>query len=209
LPNIPVRANARALPKTAPKRAAAPSVDELNAAFPEPKPAADAAAAEPDSPRNLFDRAYARWLRARAALDDQDVGHTDEEGGARLNEVNDAALALLVTPVFRDDMLWRKWEVLEHFVSEDAEAGHATDNRAIMALGCIKADMMRLGIGDGLWRRYDRCPTPSFDRRRSARPSPADRRRGEGLIAGAGTCNGAAFGPPFLLELTVGKPSSC
>jgi hypothetical protein len=40
-----------------------------------------------------------------------------------------------------------KWEVLEDYVSADAIAGPATDNRAIMALGCIKADLLRLGIG--------------------------------------------------------------
>jgi hypothetical protein len=40
-------------------------------------------------------------------------------------------------------------EVLEHFISADAIEGQATDNRAIMALGCIKADLLRLGIGDG------------------------------------------------------------
>lgn len=36
MPNATVRASARALPKSAPKRAAPPA-DELDAAFPEPK----------------------------------------------------------------------------------------------------------------------------------------------------------------------------
>jgi hypothetical protein len=27
--------------------------------------------------------------------------------------------------------------------------GQSVDNRSVMALGCIKADLMRLGIGDG------------------------------------------------------------
>ncbi len=39
--------------------------------------------------------------------------------------------------------------MLEDFVSADAIVGQATDNRAIMALGCIKADLVRLGIGNG------------------------------------------------------------
>jgi hypothetical protein len=40
--------------------------------------------------------------------------------------------------------------VLEHFVSADGIEGHALDNRTVMALGCVKADLMRLGIGHNL-----------------------------------------------------------
>ena len=58
-----------------------------------------------------------------------------------------SARSLLITPpIYRED-LWQKCEVLEDFVSEDIIQGQAADNRAIMALGCIKADLLRLGIG--------------------------------------------------------------
>jgi hypothetical protein len=99
--------------------------------------------------QEAFARAYCRWLRARAALNDPDASFTDEDMAARQNDVDEAALALLVTPVRYDDMVWRKWEVLEDFVSSDARDGHSLDNRAVMALGCIKADLIRIGIGNG------------------------------------------------------------
>jgi hypothetical protein len=35
------------------------------------------------------------------------------------------------------------------YLDQDVLAGKAADNRTVMALGCIKADPMRLGIGDG------------------------------------------------------------
>jgi hypothetical protein len=95
-----------------------------------------------------FERAYARWLHARGALEDPDAPDGSEEAGeARFNAVDEAARSLLITPAICDDELWHKWEVLEDYVSGDAIAGPATDNRAIMALGCIKADLLRLGIG--------------------------------------------------------------
>jgi hypothetical protein len=152
MPNATVRANARALPKVAPKRAAAPfAVAQATDAMERlTEQVTDEAAVETEAGRDLFDRAYVRWLRARAALDDPDASYADEEGRARQNEVDEAARALLVTPVFCDDMLWRKWAVLEHFVSADAVDGQALDNRTVMALGCIKADLMRLGIGNDL-----------------------------------------------------------
>jgi hypothetical protein len=38
---------------------------------------------------------------------------------------------------------------LDRFLDEEAIAGKASDNRTIMALGFIKADLIRLCIGDG------------------------------------------------------------
>jgi len=46
-------------------------------------------------------------------------------------------------------MIWRKWEVLEIYAGMDATDGGCVDNRTVMALGCIKADLIRFGIGDG------------------------------------------------------------
>ena len=138
MPNATVRANARTMPKPAAAEPPSGSAKSIRRQ-----------ADESDAARALFGRAYCRWLRARAALDDPDVNCTEEEGAARQDEVDEAARALLVTPVFFDDMVWQKWEVLEHFVSANSIAGSATDNRAVMALGCIKADLVMLGIGNG------------------------------------------------------------
>jgi len=85
--------------------------------------------------------------RARAALDDPDEDGSEEAGAARFKAVDEAARSLLITPPAYDEELWQKWEILEDYVSADVIQGPATDNRAIMALGCIKADLLRLGIG--------------------------------------------------------------
>ena len=94
-----------------------------------------------------FGRAYARWLHARAALEDPDADGSEEAGAARFSAVDEAARTLLITSPISDEELWQKWEVLEDYVCEDAIQGQALDNRAIMALGCVKADLLRLGIG--------------------------------------------------------------
>jgi hypothetical protein len=161
MPNATVRANARATPK--PKPGSAESIRrqtaDLNrdvallkasqAAVPHTfESVIERETAKRDAEKHeLFGRAYSRWLRARAALDDPDTDGSEEGGAARFKAVDEAARSLLITPpIYRED-LWQKCEVLEDFVSEDIIQGQAADNRAIMALGCIKADLLRLGIG--------------------------------------------------------------
>jgi hypothetical protein len=103
------------------------------------KPTTPKSPPKPGSVESIRSQAAGLERLAAIAADFQEPKATDV--------ADEAARALLVTPAFRDDMLWRKWEVLEEFVSADATDGGATDNRAVMALGCIKADLIRLGIG--------------------------------------------------------------
>jgi hypothetical protein len=164
MPNATVRANARSMPE--PKRGSVESIrgqtvalkaatallktipvverDTLEGVIEREAPKWDA---KFDAKRDQFGRAYARWLRARASLDDPDADGSEEAGAARFKAVDEAARSLLITPPVCDEELWQKWEVLEDYVSEDVIQGQATDNRAIMALDCIKADLLRLGIG--------------------------------------------------------------
>jgi hypothetical protein len=89
-----VRASALPMPKSAPKRAAAPSalaqatdaLERLTAGRQEQVGVAHVTDEAPGEPWMSFQRAYVRWLRARAVLDDPDVSYTDEEGKASLNE---------------------------------------------------------------------------------------------------------------------------
>jgi hypothetical protein len=46
-------------------------------------------------------------------------------------------------------MIWKKWEVLEFYLDDDVIAGKHADNRTVVALASIKADLMRLGVGNG------------------------------------------------------------
>jgi hypothetical protein len=164
MPNATVRANARPMPEARPgsrasirrqtadlkfatallKANQSPVPDTIESIIERGTAKRDA---ELDAKHELFGRAYARWLRARAALDDPDADGSEEGSAARFNAVDEAARSLLITPPVYDEELWQKWEVLEDYVSEDVIQGPAVDNRAIMALGCIKADLLRLGIG--------------------------------------------------------------
>jgi hypothetical protein len=46
-------------------------------------------------------------------------------------------------------MIFQKWEVLDYYLDEGSRDGGWTDNRTVVALACIKADLIRFGIGDG------------------------------------------------------------
>jgi hypothetical protein len=155
MPNATVRANARTAPKPAPAEPPFGSVESIRQ-----QPAeltrdvallnvltAKRDAELDDSKHDLFARAYVRWLRARATLDDPDADGSDEAGEAHFKAVEETARSLLTTPAICDDELWQKWEVLEHLISDDVIVGQAIDNRTVMALGCVKADLMRLGVG--------------------------------------------------------------
>ena len=121
MPNRTVRASAQALPK-----------DEIAADRPE---------------RDRFDRLYANWLRARTAHMDPDLDLADVAMDSRQDDADEAGRQLLIAPALYDWMVWEKWEVLDFYLDNDAVAGKATDNRTVVALACIKADIMRLGIG--------------------------------------------------------------
>jgi hypothetical protein len=152
MPNATVRANARPMPNSKPGSAASIRRQtgelEIATALLKTIPVVERDIDREPEKHVQFERAYARWLRARGALDDPDAPDgSDEAGETRFNAVDEAARSLLITPPLSDEELWQKWEVLENYVSADVIQGPAADNRAIVALGCIKADLLRLGIG--------------------------------------------------------------
>jgi hypothetical protein len=99
--------------------------------------------------RNDFDRLHFRWLEARATLENPDLDDSDVAMAAKQHALDEAGRQFLATPAFLDWMIWEKWEVLEFNLAEDVIAGRHADNRTVVALACIKADLMRLGIGNG------------------------------------------------------------
>jgi hypothetical protein len=99
--------------------------------------------------RELFDRLYARWLECRASLASSDDVASDDVMDAKQDALDEAAREFLVMPAFLDWMIWKKWEVLEFDLNEDVLAGKHADNRTVVALASIKADLMSLGIGNG------------------------------------------------------------
>ena len=97
--------------------------------------------------RLRFDRLYADWLRTRTVHVDPDLDEGDAAMRKRQNDVDEAGRRLLVFPALYDWMVWEKWEVLDFYLDKDALTGKCLDNRTVVALACIKADIMRLGIG--------------------------------------------------------------
>jgi hypothetical protein len=99
--------------------------------------------------RELFDRLYARWLECRASLAAWRDDDSDALMDAKQDALDEAAREFLAMPAFLDWMIWKKWEVLEFDLNEDVFAGKHADNRTVVALASIKADLMSLGIGKG------------------------------------------------------------
>lgn len=93
-----------------------------------------------------FNRLYSKWLKARAALADPDLPEDDELGNEAQDRCDAAARALLMAPAVLPWIIWKKWEVLEEWASADGDPSDWTDNRVVMALGVIKADIMSVGL---------------------------------------------------------------
>ncbi len=116
MPNAPLRAAATGLPKSPPKpklgsvESIRQKTAEINRDVALLKAVAAERDAKLDSKHDLFGRAYVRWLRARAALEDPDADGSEEAGEVRFNAVEETARSLLTTPVIYDEDLWQKWE---------------------------------------------------------------------------------------------------
>ena len=92
-----------------------------------------------------FERLYSKWLTARAAVANPDFPEDDASGDERVDRRDAVARALLMMPAVVPSMIWRKWEVLDGWVS-DGDSPDWADNRITMALGIIKADVISLGL---------------------------------------------------------------
>ena len=95
----------------------------------------------------FFQRLYSAWLQARAVNQDPSQDESTEASNASADAVDEAARQLLIRPAIYDWQIRMKWEVLEHFLDADSKDGHALDRRTIVALACIKADIMHFGFG--------------------------------------------------------------
>jgi hypothetical protein len=104
--------------------------------------------AEELAKRAQFEALYCEWHSSRAAFYEDSLPEDDESTRARSDRCDAAERALLTTPAPSDWAIWMKWEALDQIATSDAVAGQYTDNRLILALGAIKADLIRFGIGD-------------------------------------------------------------
>jgi hypothetical protein len=147
--NATVRANARPMPKPKPGSAASirRQTADLKSATTLLKAAKVIERELEDENMEAFSRAYARWLRARAAIKGADF---PEDGGAAANlfaEERAALRELFSRPAAYSEDVFQKFEALEAEIADEGVIGRATDTVLPLALGSVKTDLLRLGIG--------------------------------------------------------------
>jgi len=98
--------------------------------------------------RARFERLYVDWHTARATINNPDLPDDDVSASARARKLDEAERALLTIPSPIPWGVWAKWEVLDQIMTNEAESGTNTDNRVIVAVAAIKADVLRFGLGD-------------------------------------------------------------
>jgi hypothetical protein len=103
-----------------------------------------------------FGLAYEEWLAARAENAKQNAGgyahlgsaDEDANGSRILDRVIAAEHRLIFLPAIRGTHLIEKFEVLETMVSERERDGYPNDNRHMLMLSSVKADLYRFEIGE-------------------------------------------------------------
>jgi hypothetical protein len=98
---------------------------------------------------NHFEQLYSNWLTARG--DRANPSHPDDDEGATLrsDREDECARLLFIATAVVPWMVWRKMEVFDIYLSDGANIGEWADRRQIAFWGCIKADLARLGVGNG------------------------------------------------------------
>jgi hypothetical protein len=98
---------------------------------------------------DAFMKLFADWLMARADVDlPRDEDTPDEEAAARSDRVDELARRITTTPVPNSWLIWHKFEVLEHYLTYYGESTSWSDNREVVMLAGIKADLLALLSGD-------------------------------------------------------------
>ena len=163
MPNATVRANARPMPK--PKPGSVASIRRQTANLKSATALLKAAKvvehelAEPVAPSGDFEasqavsRAYARWLKARAAIK-SDFPEDKKAMQALYKDERAATRALFSLPAAYPDDVWEKIGALETELLDEQVVGTSTDLLVSFAIGCIKSDLLSLGIGRGDDRRH-------------------------------------------------------
>jgi hypothetical protein len=126
MPNATVRANARTLPEPTEPPAEHKNYARIQA----------------------FSRAYARWLKVRAQIQDPQSEDEDFIGGL-FGEERSALRELFLVPAACSEAVWAKLEAFEADLVRERVGGEAKDFILLLALGSIKSDLINLGIIKG------------------------------------------------------------
>lgn len=90
-----------------------------------------------------FENLFAEWLRARAGQISEPDDDVATELCARESQL---AREITATPAVFTWQVGRKLEILEHYLGDIEEGCNWTDNRQLVILASIKADIMRFGL---------------------------------------------------------------
>jgi hypothetical protein len=127
---------------------AAKAIDTVTAG----EPAEEEPAEEPVSAKSRFGRAYQELFEARAGIEKLNAGGyaaADDPDGVcdALNErVRTAELQLVSLPAFLFYQLVNKFETLERMISERERNGRPLDNRHMLMLASVKANLYHFRI---------------------------------------------------------------
>jgi hypothetical protein len=122
MPNATVRANAKALPEED------DPLSEIHARI------------------EAGSRAYARWLRSFAQIENPH-SEDDEFVKATFTEERAALRDLFLAPAAGVEAVWAKLAAFETDLVRERIVGERRDSVLLLGLGSIKADLMNLGIG--------------------------------------------------------------
>jgi hypothetical protein len=93
---------------------------------------------------DAFMTMFANWLKLRADIASPRQDRTDDEAEADTIRDEELARRITTTPVTMPYEVWHKFEVLEHYLTYYGESTSWSDNREVVMLAGIKADLLAL-----------------------------------------------------------------
>ena len=93
---------------------------------------------------DAFMTMFAKWLKGRADAASPREDRTDDEAEADTVRDEELARRITTTPATMPFEIWHKFEVLEHYLNYYGEPTTWADNREVVMLAGIKADLLRL-----------------------------------------------------------------
>ena len=96
-----------------------------------------------------FSAHYAEWLSNRAKYRDPAQAWTMEEEFAHSDREDELARLITTTPAVHAWMIYIKLEVLHFYLAGDTGTAF-TDNREVVMLAGIHADIIKFGVGGSL-----------------------------------------------------------
>jgi hypothetical protein len=96
--------------------------------------------------RDALQALYTEWLSLRAVDHDPSQPGDDAKDSARMERQTELARLITITPAVLGWQIFQKLEVLEHYLCAAGEGTEWSDNRELVMLAGIKADLIRFDL---------------------------------------------------------------